>query len=192
MNISEQKKLIREIALRRRDALPLDYRNKIASKLVSYVGEWNISPKQIISAFLPMRSEIDLRPLMEELAVRGARLCLPAILDQQSMEFREFLPNTQMIDMGFGTIGPAESSPVLEPEVMLIPLAAFDARGHRIGYGGGYYDRAIARLHQLGKNPRLIGTAFECQRTEHVPDEPHDMPLKYMLSETGLHSFSAL
>lgn len=53
---------------------------------------------------------------MEELVVRGARLCLPAILDQQSMEFREFLPNTQMIDMGFGTIGPAESSPVLEPE----------------------------------------------------------------------------
>ena len=72
---------------------------------------------------------------------------------------------------------------------MLVPLAAFDERGHRIGYGAGYYDRAIARLQEIGVNPRLIGVAFDCQQVEIVPDEPHDMPLEAILTESGLRSF---
>jgi 5-formyltetrahydrofolate cyclo-ligase len=79
---------------------------------------------------------------------------------------------------------------VLDPAVMLVPLAAFDVRGHRIGYGGGYYDRAIERLHDRGLRPRLIGVAFDCQLVTEVPNEKHDVQLDAMLTESGLRRFA--
>ena len=94
-----------------------------------------------------------------------------------------------MIDMGFGTQGPSDTAAVLDPDIMLVPLAAFDARGHRIGYGAGYYDRAIGRLKAKGRAPRLIGIAFDCQEVDRVPDEPHDEPLFELLTESGLRRF---
>ena len=132
--------------------------------------------ESIVSGFLPIRSEMDLGPLMAALAGKGARLCLPAILDRTTMVFRACEPGAPLVDMGFGTQGPGEAAAVLEPAVMLVPLAAFDARGDRIGYGAGHYDRAIARLHENGSRPRLIGVAFDCQRVEAVPvDGPVDI-----------------
>lgn len=73
---------------------------------------------------------------------------------------------------------------------MLIPLSAFDKTGHRIGYGAGYYDRAITRLHEKGLNPRLIGIAFDCQEVPSVPAEPHDVRLDAILTESGLNFVS--
>ena len=92
--------------------------------------------------------------------------------------------------MGFGTLGPGRRPQRCSiPIVMLVPLAAFDARGHRIGYGAGHYDRAIARLHAAGHAPRLIGIAFDCQEVERVPDEPHDVVIPEILTESGLRRF---
>ena len=93
-----------------------------------------------------MRSEVDVRPLMFALRENGARLCLPAILDKTTIVFRELVRGAALVDMGFGTAGPGEEAETLDPDIMLVPLAAFDSRGHRIGYGAGYYDRAIERL----------------------------------------------
>jgi 5-formyltetrahydrofolate cyclo-ligase len=73
---------------------------------------------------------------------------------------------------------------------MLVPLAAFDARGHRIGYGGGFYDRAIERLVDAGKAPHLIGIAFDLQEIAAVPFHDHDRPLDAVLTESGLRSFT--
>ena len=120
---------------------------------------------------------------------RGARLCLPAILDSQTIVFRELVRGAPMIDMGFGTAGPDGDAAVLDPAIMLIPLAAFDSRGHRIGYGAGYYDRAIARLQHAGADPRLIGIAFDCQQVPLVPEEWHDVVIPEILTETGLRPF---
>jgi 5-formyltetrahydrofolate cyclo-ligase len=88
---------------------------------------------------------------MFALREHGARLCLPAILDKTTIEFRELVRGAPMIDMGFGTVGPHGGAEVLDPTVMLVPLAAFDNRGHRIGYGAGYYDRAIAKTDRQGQ-----------------------------------------
>ena len=117
---------------------------------------------------------------------QGARLCLPAILDKTTIVFRELVRGADLVDMGFGTYGPGPDAEVLQPVLMLVPLAAFDARGHRIGYGAGYYDRAIARLQAGPRPPRLIGIAFDCQQVELVPDQPHDIVIPEMLSESGL------
>jgi 5-formyltetrahydrofolate cyclo-ligase len=120
---------------------------------------------------------------------RGARLCLPAILDRSTIVFRELVRGAPLIDMGYGTAGPGPEAAVLDPTLMLVPLAAFDDRGHRIGYGAGYYDRAIARLQERGMAPRLVGIAFDCQEVDQVPDEPHDVVIPEILTESGLRRF---
>ncbi|TJW48566.1 MAG: 5-formyltetrahydrofolate cyclo-ligase, partial [Mesorhizobium sp.] len=170
------KRHLRKEALGRRDALDPFWREEAALEMAETARDQiAIEPGQIVSGFWPMRSEVDVRPLMFALRERGARLCLPAILDKTTIVFRELTRGAPMVDMGFGTVGPHEKAKVLDPQVMLVPLAAFDRRGHRIGYGAGYYDRAIARLLDKGKLPRLIGIAFDCQEVALVPDEPHDV-----------------
>jgi len=149
------------------------------------------SPGTIISGFLPIRSEIDIGPLMERLAARGARLCLPAVLDRQTIVFREYRPGEELVGTGFGTSGPGSDAPVLDPEILLMPLAAFDADGNRIGYGAGHYDRAIARLLDKGMKPKLMGFAFSTQEVDHVPALAHDRPLDAVVTEKGHRRFGA-
>jgi len=180
------KKTLRAQALARRDALDPALRAQVSARLAEAANEIGIVPGAVVSGFWPIRSEIDPRPLMAALAQDGARLCLPAILDRSTIVFRDYPPDMRLIDMGFGTRGPGADAAVLDPDVMLVPLAAFDAAGNRIGYGAGHYDRAIARLHARGARPRLIGVAFDCQRVETVPAEAHDAPLGEILTESGL------
>ena len=183
------KKQLRREALARRDALVLDFRVEAALGLAERAGDLGAVPGMVVSAFWPMRSEMDLRPLMAALRDKGARLCLPAILDKETIVFRELVRGAPMIDMGFGTLGPGPEAAVLDPALMLVPLAAFDAAGNRIGYGGGYYDRAIARLVERGLAPRLVGVAFDCQQVDAVPAEAHDRRLQAILTESGLRAF---
>lgn len=186
-SMKELKKTLRQQALARRDRLDEFWRIEAALEMAETARDQiAFEPGTIVSGFWPMRSEVDVRPMMFGLRERGARLCLPAILDKTTIVFRELVRGAPMVEMGFGTAGPGEEAEVLHPDIMLVPLAAFDARGHRIGYGAGYYDRAIARLHGLGRTPRLIGIAFDCQQVEKVPDEPHDVILSELLTESGL------
>ena len=143
----------------------------------------------MVAGFWPIRSEIDPRPLMYALQGKGARLCLPAILDRSTMVFRELVRGDKLVGMGFGTAGPADHNAVVDPSIILVPLAAFDARGHRIGYGAGYYDRAITEQKARGQAPRLTGLAFDCQEVPLVPDEPHDVVISAVLTESGLRRF---
>lgn len=178
---------LRRAALARRDALDVDWRISASLDIAETLhASLRFDPGTVISGFWPMRSEVDLRPLLHALREEGARLCLPAILDRETIIFRELVADAPMIDMGFGTMGPGPDAAVLDPDIMLIPLAAFDARGHRIGYGGGYYDRAIARLQAKGADPRLIGVAYDCQQVPLVPNEWHDIHLPELLTESGL------
>ncbi len=188
-DIRDLKKQLRKAALARRDALDLVWRIEAAMTMAEQAGLAGIEPGAIVSGFWPMRSEVDIRPLMMELAANGARLCLPAILDKETIVFRELIRGAPMVEMGYGTMGPGEKADVLDPSVMLVPLAAFDASGNRIGYGAGYYDRAIARLREEGRSPRLIGIAFDCQLVDAIPAEGHDVPLDAIWTESGLRPF---
>ena len=190
-DLKAAKKQLRLETLARRDALSPEWRIEASSRMAGAAAGIQIEPGTIVSGFWPMRSEVDVRPLMFALREKGARLCLPAILDKTTIVFRELLRGAEMVEMGYGTTGPAEDATVLDPALMLIPLAAFDRRGHRIGYGAGYYDRAIARLHAIGMKPRLIGIAFDCQEVDFVPDEPHDVIVSEILTENGLRKFGA-
>lgn len=185
-----RKKQLRQEALARRDALDEFWRIEAALEMAETARDRiDLDPGTIVSGFWPMRSEVDVRPMMFALRERGARLCLPAILDKETIVFRDLVRGAPLVDMGFGTVGPGPEAEVLDPALMLVPLAAFDRHGQRIGYGGGFYDRAIARLQARGLAPRLVGVGFDCQEVDAVPAEPHDRPLHAILTESGLREF---
>ncbi len=189
---SDIKQVLRREVLARRDALDPRYQYE-ASLSAAKKGEEAIAVPAgtMIAGYWPIRSEIDPRPLLSALRAKGARLCLPVVLDQETIAFREYLPDAELVQTGFGTMGPGEEAPLADPAIMLMPLAGFDRRGHRLGYGAGHYDRALARFAVRGLQPLLIGMAFDCQEVEGVPDEPHDIALNQILTESGLRSLGA-
>lgn len=190
MNIKDLKAQMRNERLAARDRLPAETRTEFSLRMADHGGDaFEFEPGTIISGFLPIRSEADIRPLMARLKARGARLCLPIVQDKMTIVFRELVTGVELVDTGFGTRGPGPDAAVLDPEILLVPLSAFDALGNRIGYGAGHYDRAIARLLQKGRDPRLIGIAFDCQEVAEVPAEPHDVRLQAILTESGFRTF---
>ncbi|WP_298213709.1 5-formyltetrahydrofolate cyclo-ligase [Acidocella sp.] len=138
----------------------------------------------VVAGFLPMRGEIDILPLLEALRARGHRLALPETPPPGApLTFHAWTPGAPLRPGRYGTRHPEGEA--LTPEVLLVPLLAFDARGHRLGYGGGYYDRSLAAL------PRAlaIGCAYAAQEVAELPAEPTDMPLDAVATETGIKRF---
>ncbi len=144
-----------------------------------------VSPPEgaVVSGFWPMGSEIDTRPLLEVLSRRGHPVCLPVVVGPGApLIFRAWEPGDILKPGGFNTEVPEESKPELEPEILLVPLLAFDRQGYRLGYGGGFYDRTLSNLR--GAGARLaIGVAFSVQEVEAVPRGEYDQPLDMILTE---------
>ncbi|MHB2165539.1 5-formyltetrahydrofolate cyclo-ligase [Alsobacter sp. R-9] len=182
MTPAERKAQLRREALARRDALDPASRARASAAVAERVRAWlAASPPMVVSAFWPIRSEIDPRPIIQALAAAGHPTALPSVTDR-GLVFRLWAPGERLVKAGFGLSEPPAGNPEIQPELMLVPLAAFDRRGHRIGYGAGYYDRAI------GQRPgvRTIGLAFAAQEVERVPDEPHDRALDAVATEHEL------
>lgn len=185
--MKDQKAEIRKDRLAARDAIPADARIEKGLAMADHGADAiTFDPGTVISGFMPIRSEADIRPLMWQLKARGARLCLPVVLDRETIVFRALEATAELVDTGFGTRGPGPEAEIVDPDILLVPLSAFDVHGNRIGYGAGHYDRAIDRLRKKGRQPYLIGIAFDVQRVEEVPYEPHDVPLDAILTESGL------
>lgn len=185
-DISDLKAQTRRAALARRDAMTEEARIEASLAIADHVAALvDIPPGMVVSGFLPIRSEVDCRPLMMQLADRGARLCVPAIVEGK-LQFRHLVRDAPLEPQGFGTFAPGPDAAILDPELMLVPLAAFDRGGGRVGYGRGYYDTAIASLREKGMAPRLVGIAFAVQEADHVPTEAHDIPLDLVVTEAGL------
>lgn len=185
----ELKAGIRAERLALRDAIDPDARLEKSLAISTFGEAIYFEPGMIISGFMPIRSEADIRPLLDHLQKRGARICLPVVLDRETIVFRELKPGAELVSTGFGTRGPGPEAEVLDPELLLMPLSAFDALGNRIGYGAGHYDRAIDKLRKKGMTPRLIGIAFDCQEVQSVPAEPHDVGLSGIITESGYRTF---
>ena len=148
-----------------------------------------IAPGMIVSGYSPIRSEIDPKPLMLKLAEKGARLALPAVAGRgRSLIFRAWSPNDRLMLGPLGIPEPSPAAAELVPDVMLVPLAAFDRSGHRIGYGAGHYDYSFAHLRKT-KAIIGIGLAFAAQEIESVPALAHDVALDFLLTEKKAFDF---
>lgn len=176
---AQTKQELRLQVLERRDALEIDDRLIWDEAIVERVLALPVFDGEgPVSAYWPMRSEADPRPILEALNEKGTALCLPAIVDG-AMLFRRWAPWEPIVPGGFGTLVPEPAQPVVKPAILIVPLAAFDRRGYRIGYGKGYYDRALSELGAA----TAIGIAYGAQEIAAVPDEPHDQRLDWIVTE---------
>ncbi len=184
MNLIEQKAAARRTAATIRknahDSLAESAPNRLASHL------FPAPPKpgfQILSAFYPYRSEIDTRVLLGKLAGEGWTTCLPIVLGQGlPLEFRRWLPGEPTIKGAMNIDRPGENALLVEPDILIVPLLSFDRQGFRLGYGGGFYDRTLAKL-RAKKTIIAIGAAYAAQEVEHVPHDAQDQPLDYVMTE---------
>lgn len=138
----------------------------------------------VVAGTLAIRDELDAGPLLERLAAHGARIVLPRVEGGGMMTFRDASPAT--LEAGpFGLTQPSEKAEIVRPNLVLTPLLAFDARGRRLGYGKGHYDRAVSQLRGTGR-VFYLGLAYAQQQVDAVPVEKHDVLLDWV--ETPLNS----
>jgi 5-formyltetrahydrofolate cyclo-ligase len=181
--IDEEKAIIRRDAMTRRNALPADLRAQAAEALAARPFPVAVAPGVIVSGFMPLKSEINPLPLMRKLATAGARLALPAI-DQRGkpLIMRAFAFGDELDTGQWGIREPKPEAGEVAPDIMLVPLLAFDRNGNRIGYGAGYYDMTIAK-YRATKPVIAIGIAYAAQEIAEVPVTERDARLDLVLTE---------
>jgi 5-formyltetrahydrofolate cyclo-ligase len=181
--IQTEKEQLRRQAMARRDALPPDARQAAAEAIAARQFPLAITPGMIVSGFMPLKSEINPLPLMRKLAGQGARLALPVVAGRgRPLIMREWVFGESLIAGVWGIREPKPEAAEVDPNILLVPLLAFDRAGHRIGYGAGYYDLTLAQLR--ARNPVIaVGLAFAAQEVAAVPATPRDARLGLVLTE---------
>jgi 5-formyltetrahydrofolate cyclo-ligase len=187
--LAQTKADLRAAALATRDTLDDEQRASAARKIAARGLPIRVARGTIVSGYMPIRSEIDPMPLLRKLAAEGARLALPAVMARgKSLAFRAWSPDDRLLMGPLGILEPSPAATEIVPDIMLVPLAAFDCQGHRIGYGAGHYDFTLAHLRKV-KAVTAIGVAFAAQEIEAVPALSHDERLDYVLTETKVFDF---
>jgi 5-formyltetrahydrofolate cyclo-ligase len=177
------KKELRREALARRDALPADARAAAADTIAARKFPLAIKPGAVVSGYSPMKSEISPLPLMRKLASLGAKLALPVVAGRgQPLIIRAWDFGKPLARGVWGIREPTPDAPEVQPDIVLVPLLAFDRRGHRIGYGAGYYDLTINAL-RAKKSVVAVGVAFAVQEVPEIPATPRDARLDLVLTE---------
>ncbi|MFG1242563.1 5-formyltetrahydrofolate cyclo-ligase [Xanthobacter versatilis] len=185
MDIAAEKKRLRALALGRRAAMGEAGRAAASRAAASHaLAAAGAVQGRAVALFAPFRDEIDTAPLADALREAGAILALPVIIARdQPLLFRRWDQDTPLVPTGaFRIPEPGPEAPEIIPELLLVPLAAFDRRGFRIGYGAGFYDRTLALL-RAQRPVRAIGFAFACQEVDQVPVETHDEPVDMMVTD---------
>ncbi len=179
MSLAEAKAAARTAAYARRkiahaNGNRIEGAARLAEALEPYKG-------QTIAGYLPIRTEIDPRPAMGRLS-RGSRICVPVIQALgQPLVFREWQTDSFLIDGPFGAQVPQDGADLV-PEVLIVPLVAFDRKGGRLGYGGGFYDRTLETLRAAGTTI-AVGFAWSAQEADDLPLEDTDQPLDLIVTE---------
>jgi 5-formyltetrahydrofolate cyclo-ligase len=182
-SIEDAKAVLRREALARRDALPRELRAAVAEAIAARPFPAAIKPGAVVSGFMPMKSEINPIPLMRKLADAGATLALPVVAGKgRLLIMRAWSVGEPLASGVWGIREPKPDAPEVFPDILIVPLLAFDRRGHRIGYGAGYFDMTIAAL-RARKPIVAAGIAFAAQEIAEVPTTPRDARLDLVLTE---------
>ncbi len=189
ISTEDSKAALRGEAAARRDALPAAIRRAAAEAIAARGFPLPIAQGTTVSGFMPMKSEINPLPLLRKLADAGARLALPVVTGRgQPLVMRAWRFGEPLGCGVWGIREPTPEAPQIDPEILLVPLLAFDRAGYRLGYGGGYYDRTIAGL-RARRPVTAIGIAFAAQEVAKVPTTPRDARLDLVLTEREVIDF---
>jgi 5-formyltetrahydrofolate cyclo-ligase len=183
------KAVLRRAAVARRDALPPAERVAAALAIAERGLPVEIMPGIVVSGFSPLESEISPLPLLRRLADAGASLALPVVAGRgQPLVMRAWSFGAPLVSGVWDIREPPADAPEVFPDILIVPLLAFDRRGHRIGYGAGYYDMTIGRLRAM-KPITAIGIAFAAQEIAAVPATSRDARLDVVLTEHAAIDF---
>lgn len=186
MTIGDQKAAARKAALAQRKKI-FDPQ-KSAAACSHLLAVLIARDAKCVSGYMPIRTEIDPRAALEGMP-KPVRICLPVVQGPGlPLIFRKWIPGDPLIEGAFGAMIP-ERTTQDAPDVLIVPLAAFDARGFRLGYGGGYYDRTLENLRASGP-VAAIGFAFAGQEVDAVPTEPTDQALDFIVTELGVRTIT--
>jgi 5-formyltetrahydrofolate cyclo-ligase len=154
-----------------------------AAALAARAGALRIAPGTVVAGYHAQRDEADPGLLLQALARGGAQIAFPRVAGKgQSLAFHLVPDGEALQPAAYGIYEPLDHWPRAVPDILLVPLLAYDDRGHRLGYGAGYYDRTLAALPKA----RAIGIAYAGQRMDFLPHDAHDYPLHAVLTENGL------
>lgn len=175
---------LRNEALARRKNLPAQARARLSRRLASEGARLaRLRNASVVSVFHPIREEPDTLALLTLLESEGFATALPVVVGPgRHLDFRLWRPGDAVRVRGMGISEPLASSPLVEPDLLFVPLACFDRSGHRIGYGAGYYDRSLERLRAM-KDVFAVGVAYGVCEVDAAPHEAHDQPLDVILTE---------
>lgn len=186
--MNQEKQNHREQAKLHRDRLDVDATD-FEAVIDIFLENFQPSKNQIISAYWPVGKEFDTRFLLDELTNQGFQCALPVTSKEtRVMQFKKWNHETEMTKSAWGVPEP-QGGDIVEPDIVLAPLLAFDQKGYRLGYGGGHYDNTIRALRDK-KEVTYIGIGFAEQAVLFkLPREEHDIPLDYMLTPKGVIHF---
>ena len=191
-DIKTAKQAMRVEQLRQRSTIYKQYTDpeQVGRRLRdSFLDRCPLPTGAVIGGYWPISDEIDVRPLMNTLSDRGHPMAMPVVMNRQTpMRFRRWTPGTLMQPGRFGIPVPPETFPEARPDVLLVPLLAFDRLGHRLGRGSGFYDHSIRLLRATGK-VLTIGIAFAGQEVAAVPHDPSDQRMDWIVTES--YAFAA-
>lgn len=183
-NIQSWRKEQRAELLARRQAVPnSQYREWTAVITQLLVAGFPCLGRMKVGFYWPFKGEFDPRFAIRQFRQAGATAALPVVAEKKApLQFRAWWPGVRVTPGVFDL--PVPDAPLVVPEALLIPPVGFDAQGYRLGYGGGYFDRTLAALMP---SPLRIGVAFELSRMTTIHPQPHDLPMDFMVTETGIH-----
>jgi 5-formyltetrahydrofolate cyclo-ligase len=176
----------RESARALRNAIPPEQRLRDAAR-VAELGLPTLDAPRILGGYYPTIREFDPLPLLERLAEQSWAIALPVVMGDAPLIFRRWRAPDPLKRGQRGIMEPVAGEIVL-PALLLVPLLAFDARGYRLGYGGGHYDRTLEKLRRDG-SAIAVGLAFDEQEVAQLPIGPHDQPLDWVLTPSGARRF---
>ena len=186
-DINNAKTTLRKRLSSLRKSLSKEERDLAANALLRHdISALGFHNGSILSGYYPIRSEFNCLPFLEKIRKLDLAIALPVVqCDGKGLLFREWTSHTNLVSGDLNILTPDQSSDIVLPDALLIPLLAFDRSGYRLGYGKGHYDRTIADL-KTKKNVTLIGIAFDFQEVDAVPHDQFDQRLEWILTPSGL------
>lgn len=191
MTLAEEKRALRRRAAAGREQL---HRHAGASTsrdaLVHFRERLDLASHSVLSAYFPVRAEFDVTPILHHAHAQGCPTCLPVVAGRgRPLSFRRWAPGESLVDGTFGIAVPPPEAEILDPDILLVPMLAFDDDGYRLGYGGGFYDRTLALRRARSPAPLAVGVAFAGQRIDRVPRSADDERLDWIVTEEGARRF---
>ena len=188
--LATEKRKLREVMQARRMQLPHAAMLSASQSIARHFADHPILAfATSFAGYRAMRGELDVMGIFSLMARYEKQTALPCVTPEKSLQFRAWAQGDPLTRHALGMEEPTGDAPEITPDIILVPLLAFDGEGYRLGYGGGYYDRTIERLRGQGKPPLFIGVGFSMQEVDQVPTSAHDAPLDGILTELGVSMF---